>query len=51
MSGRGLLLVDRLADIWGVESQGTGNTVWSEFICQDGPDRSGEGEPGGPGAA
>ncbi|MGP3984967.1 SpoIIE family protein phosphatase [Streptomyces sp. KR80] len=32
VSGRGLLLVDRLADVWGVESRGTGKSVWSEFI-------------------
>ncbi|SCE42956.1 hypothetical protein GA0115253_105242 [Streptomyces sp. Termitarium-T10T-6] len=24
MSGRGLMLVDRLADVWGVESRGSG---------------------------
>ncbi|MBT2387265.1 SpoIIE family protein phosphatase [Streptomyces sp. ISL-11] len=32
VSGRGLLLVDRLADVWGVESRGTGKSVWCEFI-------------------
>ncbi|MDK1475243.1 SpoIIE family protein phosphatase [Streptomyces sp. 549] len=31
--GRGLLLVDRLADVWGVESRGVGKLVWCEFIC------------------
>ncbi|MEU8568204.1 SpoIIE family protein phosphatase [Streptomyces pathocidini] len=35
VSGRGLLLVDRLADVWGVESRGSGKSVWSEFILQD----------------
>ncbi|NEC04294.1 SpoIIE family protein phosphatase [Streptomyces sp. SID7909] len=32
VSGRGLLLVDQLADAWGVESRGTGKCVWSEFV-------------------
>ncbi|WP_149179138.1 SpoIIE family protein phosphatase [Streptomyces sp. TRM49041] len=39
VSGRGLLLVDRLADAWGVESRGSGKCVWCEFGL---PDRSGE---------
>ncbi|MFF3514344.1 SpoIIE family protein phosphatase [Streptomyces sp. NPDC002573] len=30
-SGRGLLLVDQLADVWGVESRGGGKAVWAEF--------------------
>jgi serine phosphatase RsbU (regulator of sigma subunit)/anti-sigma regulatory factor (Ser/Thr protein kinase) len=30
-SGRGLLLVDRLADAWGVEPHGAGKSVWCEF--------------------
>ncbi|MFJ5533874.1 SpoIIE family protein phosphatase [Streptomyces sp. NPDC093261] len=30
-SGRGLLLVDRLTDGWGVESRGGGKVVWAEF--------------------
>ncbi|MGW1159702.1 SpoIIE family protein phosphatase [Streptomyces sp. NPDC002519] len=30
-SGRGLLLVDRLTDVWGVESRGGGKVVWAEF--------------------
>ncbi|MFH9419505.1 SpoIIE family protein phosphatase [Streptomyces sp. NPDC017529] len=33
MSGRGLLLVDRLTDVWGVEPRGTGKCVWCEFDC------------------
>ncbi|MBW1600658.1 SpoIIE family protein phosphatase [Streptomyces sp. JJ66] len=33
LTGRGLLLVDRLADVWGVESRGTGKSVWCEFVC------------------
>ncbi|MET7358622.1 SpoIIE family protein phosphatase [Streptomyces sp. NPDC005562] len=32
VSGRGLLLVDRLADGWGVEARGGGKCVWCEFI-------------------
>ncbi|MDI3403906.1 SpoIIE family protein phosphatase [Streptomyces cavernicola] len=32
VSGRGLLLVDRLADVWGVEPRGSGKCVWCEFI-------------------
>ncbi|NDZ87002.1 ATP-binding protein, partial [Streptomyces sp. SID10115] len=32
VSGRGLLLVDRLADVWGVEARGGGKCVWCEFI-------------------
>ncbi|MFI8100674.1 SpoIIE family protein phosphatase [Streptomyces sp. NPDC086023] len=32
VSGRGLMLVDRLADVWGVESRGSGKCVWCEFI-------------------
>ncbi|MET7309021.1 MULTISPECIES: SpoIIE family protein phosphatase [unclassified Streptomyces] len=35
VSGRGLLLVDRLADAWGVESRGTGKCVWCEFIIPE----------------
>ncbi|MFF3209617.1 SpoIIE family protein phosphatase [Streptomyces sp. NPDC002886] len=31
VSGRGLMLVDRLADVWGVESRGNGKCVWCEF--------------------
>ena len=37
VSGRGLLLVDRLADVWGVEARGGGKCVWCEFIV---PERS-----------
>ncbi|MFI5979506.1 SpoIIE family protein phosphatase [Streptomyces sp. NPDC051555] len=32
VSGRGLMLVDRLADVWGVESRGGGKCVWCEFV-------------------
>ncbi|OLZ74281.1 protein phosphatase [Streptomyces sp. IMTB 2501] len=31
VSGRGLLLVDLLADVWGVEARGGGKAVWCEF--------------------
>ncbi|MBV1949315.1 SpoIIE family protein phosphatase [Streptomyces sp. BV129] len=31
VSGRGLLLVDMLADAWGVEARGGGKAVWCEF--------------------
>jgi serine phosphatase RsbU (regulator of sigma subunit)/anti-sigma regulatory factor (Ser/Thr protein kinase) len=30
-SGRGLMLVDLLADAWGVEARGAGKCVWCEF--------------------
>lgn len=26
------MLVDRLAEVWGVESRGSGKCVWCEFI-------------------
>jgi anti-sigma regulatory factor (Ser/Thr protein kinase) len=32
VSGRGLLLVDRIADVWGVEARGCGKAVWCEFL-------------------
>ncbi|MEU9365068.1 SpoIIE family protein phosphatase [Streptomyces avermitilis] len=35
VSGRGLLLVDRLADVWGVEARGSGKCVWCEFIVRE----------------
>ncbi|WP_420037030.1 SpoIIE family protein phosphatase [Streptomyces sp. cg28] len=34
VSGRGLLLVDRLADVWGVEARGGGKCVWCEFVVR-----------------
>ncbi|MDT0380376.1 SpoIIE family protein phosphatase [Streptomyces sp. DSM 42041] len=33
ISGRGLLLVDHLADVWGVEARGTGKAIWCEFVA------------------
>ncbi|GFH67045.1 SpoIIE family protein phosphatase [Streptomyces diastaticus] len=51
VSGRGLLLVDRLADGWGVEARGTGKSVWCEFVVPPGPATAGRGpyeeRPGG----
>ncbi|MPY57972.1 SpoIIE family protein phosphatase [Streptomyces spongiae] len=35
VSGRGLLLVDLLSDVWGVESRGGGKCVWCEFGVVD----------------
>ncbi|MFF2410727.1 SpoIIE family protein phosphatase [Streptomyces sp. NPDC058092] len=35
VSGRGLMLVDRLADLWGVESRGVGKCVWCEFVIPE----------------
>ncbi|MER7108684.1 SpoIIE family protein phosphatase [Streptomyces sp. NPDC000229] len=32
VSGRGLLLVDRLTEVWGVDSRGNGKCVWCEFM-------------------
>jgi serine phosphatase RsbU (regulator of sigma subunit)/anti-sigma regulatory factor (Ser/Thr protein kinase) len=32
VSGRGLLLVDLLADVWGVDARGGGKCVWCEFV-------------------
>ncbi|MFE5887328.1 SpoIIE family protein phosphatase [Streptomyces sp. NPDC002285] len=37
VSGRGLLLVDLLTDVWGVEARGGGKAVWCEFVA---PERS-----------
>lgn len=36
VSGRGLLLVDTLADAWGVEARGGGKVVWAEFVVAHG---------------
>ncbi|MER6850990.1 SpoIIE family protein phosphatase [Streptomyces flaveolus] len=36
VSGRGLRLVDTLADAWGVEARGSGKVVWAEFVMPHG---------------
>ncbi|MEU9123362.1 SpoIIE family protein phosphatase [Streptomyces sp. NPDC048506] len=36
-SGRGLLLVEALADRWGAEPRGAGKALWCEFVVADGP--------------
>ncbi|MCX5329732.1 MULTISPECIES: SpoIIE family protein phosphatase [unclassified Streptomyces] len=35
VSGRGLLLVDLLTDVWGVEARGGGKCVWCEFVVRE----------------
>ncbi|GGW55285.1 SpoIIE family protein phosphatase [Streptomyces griseoloalbus] len=40
VSGRGLLLVEMLTDVWGVEARGGGKCVWSEFVVAKGADTS-----------
>ncbi|MFG2944550.1 SpoIIE family protein phosphatase [Streptomyces adustus] len=37
VAGRGLLLVDRLTDMWGVEARGGGKCVWCEFVVPERP--------------
>ncbi|MFF9194213.1 SpoIIE family protein phosphatase [Streptomyces sp. NPDC014779] len=46
VSGRGLLLVERLSDRWGVEPRGGGKCVWCEFATRepDEPDEPGKPE-------
>ncbi|WP_330172523.1 SpoIIE family protein phosphatase [Streptomyces sp. NBC_01498] len=46
VSGRGLVLVDVLADEWGVDSRGSGKCVWTEFVIEDPAEDAG---PAGPG--
>ncbi|MFF0623952.1 SpoIIE family protein phosphatase [Streptomyces sp. NPDC004296] len=36
-SGRGLLLVEALADRWGAEPRGSGKALWCEFVVPDDP--------------
>ncbi len=53
VSGRGLMLVDRLADVWGVEPRGGGKSVWCEFVVTDrhhGPNGDGQGGANAPDA-
>ncbi|GAA2645260.1 SpoIIE family protein phosphatase [Streptomyces lunalinharesii] len=40
-SGRGLLLVEALADRWGAEPRGSGKALWCEFVVPDDPPASG----------
>ncbi|MEV2212003.1 SpoIIE family protein phosphatase [Streptomyces sp. NPDC050997] len=35
VSGRGLLLVELLTDVWGVEARGGGKCVWCEFVVPE----------------
>ncbi|RZB14513.1 PAS domain-containing protein [Streptomyces sp. F001] len=35
VSGRGLLLVEVLTDVWGVEARGGGKCVWAEFVVPE----------------
>ncbi|MGW1838591.1 SpoIIE family protein phosphatase [Streptomyces sp. BBFR2] len=35
-SGRGLMLVEALADSWGAEPRGSGKALWCEFVVPDG---------------
>ncbi|MFC9637614.1 SpoIIE family protein phosphatase [Streptomyces mirabilis] len=46
-SGRGLMLVEFLADAWGVDPRGEGKSIWFEFYEASG----GDGEAGGDGDA
>ncbi len=34
-SGRGLLLMDQLADAWGVSPRGRGKSIWFELYESD----------------
>ncbi|MCK7622683.1 SpoIIE family protein phosphatase [Streptomyces sp. RS10V-4] len=40
-SGRGLLLVEALADRWGAEPRGSGKALWCEFTVPSGPGGTG----------
>ncbi|MEW1695290.1 SpoIIE family protein phosphatase [Streptomyces sp. NPDC093249] len=35
VSGRGLLLVEQISDVWGVEPRGGGKCVWCEFALEE----------------
>jgi anti-sigma regulatory factor (Ser/Thr protein kinase) len=41
VTGRGLMIVDALADRWGVEPTTTGKMVWFELACRSGDPRAG----------
>lgn len=45
--GRGLLLVDAMADKWGVGERDQGKVVWCEFVCPDGGEGGGCGSGSG----
>ncbi|MFJ9543496.1 SpoIIE family protein phosphatase [Streptomyces sp. NPDC101225] len=45
-SGRGLVLMELLADAWGVDPQGEGKSIWFELYESDGS--AGEGSPEAP---
>ncbi|MFF7330240.1 SpoIIE family protein phosphatase [Streptomyces sp. NPDC090306] len=47
VSGRGLLLVELLADVWGVEARGGGKSVWCEFTVPE-EERNAARDPGRP---
>jgi hypothetical protein len=44
-SGRGLLLIELLAETWGVDPRGEGKSIWFELYESDG-DGSGNGSGG-----
>ncbi|MEV4225587.1 ATP-binding protein [Streptomyces bobili] len=46
--GRGLLLVDALADAWGVQSEYPGKTTWFEIAPEPLPESSGHDSDGAP---
>ncbi|MEU6351246.1 SpoIIE family protein phosphatase [Streptomyces sp. NPDC047072] len=43
-SGRGLLLIEMLADLWGVDPQGEGKSIWFELYESSGAEPSGAAE-------
>ncbi|MFB7242399.1 phosphatase [Streptomyces populi] len=47
-SGRGLVLVEMLADAWGVDPRGEGKSIWFEFSEEPDKDSDGPGTPDGP---
>nr|WP_225860554.1 SpoIIE family protein phosphatase [Streptomyces triticiradicis] len=46
-SGRGLVLVEMLADAWGVDPRGEGKSIWFEFSEEPDKDSDGPGTPDG----
>ena len=47
-SGRGLMLIELLADLWGVDPQGEGKSIWFEFSEEPDKDSEEPGTPDGP---